>query len=114
MSEMIERVAAAMYWDRVNPEKGVVMLDVAVREWADLPDEHRPGIHVWHCKSFWREAARAAIVALRAPTEAMEDAPWRAGVQVYEPTDLTQVLDCISFKAVWQAMIDEALKAEAC
>ena len=57
------------------------------------------------------KAARAAIAEMRNPTEEMVDAPWRVNeVQIYEPTDLTQVLDCISFKAVYQAMIDEALR----
>jgi hypothetical protein len=51
------------------------------------------------------------VIVPREPTEAMLDAPWRAfpSVQLYEPTDLTQTLDSISFERVWRAMRDAAL-----
>lgn len=76
MSEMIERVAEAMYWQRVNPNRGSITLSVAVAPWAALAEERRHGILIWHCKSFWRNAARAAIKAMREPTENM----WEAGL----------------------------------
>ena len=58
----------------------------------------------------YEDGVRAVIAAMREPTEAMLDAPWRhPGIQVYEPTDLTQVLDCIPFAEIWKAMIDKAL-----
>jgi hypothetical protein len=96
MSEMIERVAEAMYWGRVNPNKGNICLSVAVAPWADLADEHRSGIQLWHCKSFWRESARHALEAMREPTDEMLLA---GGNQ----------LDCPREKQCWQAMIDAAL-----
>lgn len=61
---MIERMASAAYWQRVNPNIGHVTLSVAVKEWDALDDEHRSGIQIWHCKAFWRAAARAAYAAL--------------------------------------------------
>lgn len=58
------------------------------------------------------DIACAALHATREPTEAMLDAPWRAqpSVQLYEPTDLTQVLDCVSFARVWASMVAAALE----
>lgn len=57
------------------------------------------------------ELARAAIASMREPTDEMEDQAFKEpSVQVYEPEDLTQVLDCVSFKEIWRQMIDEALK----
>ncbi len=61
---LVEHVARAMYWQRANPDKGHVLLDVAVMRWEDLLDEHRPGLQLFNCKQFWRDAARAALAAV--------------------------------------------------
>ena len=92
---MIERVAI------------VIHSVVCWTEWADLPDENTS---FGTGKIERRKQARAAIEAMREPTEEMENAPWQASVQVYQPTDITQTLDSISFKRVYQAMIEAALK----
>jgi hypothetical protein len=49
----------------VAPDSGPVVLSVASMGWEDLLEEHSPGHQVWHCKGFWRQAARAAIEAMR-------------------------------------------------
>lgn len=67
--DKIEQVAQAMYWNRVNPSSFTVTLSVAVQPWECLADEYRSGIQIWHCKSFWRQAARAAIEAMREPRD---------------------------------------------
>jgi hypothetical protein len=55
--------------------------------------------------------ARAAIMAMREPTDAMVDAVWRApDVQVYDPPNPGQEMDAFDFKAAWRAMIDEMLR----
>lgn len=73
MSEMIERVARALAKQDAYP---------------DLPNEPAwPG---------WREVARAAIAAMREPTEAMRI----KGRYANEMSDAT---------ATWRAMIDAAL-----
>ncbi len=76
MSEMIERVAKAIS----ECHSG--------RDWRGMSE---------YGKDWWREEARAAIEAMREPTEAMETAG-----QV-DPLP-------ISTNASWKAMIDEALK----
>lgn len=63
---LAERIAEAMYWNRVDPGKGAVVLSIAVMPWRDLEDQHMSGLQVWHCKQFWRDAANAALVALAA------------------------------------------------
>lgn len=78
MSEMVERVARAIQatrgprenWDRVTP---------ATRD-------------------LWMADARAAIEAMREPTEAMTDAGWR---RIEERDDAAEN---------WRMMIDAALK----
>lgn len=92
--EMVERATRAAYAKAMSGSKNT---------WENA----RPTERV-----VWLAIITAAMDALREPTDAMLDAPWRAqpSVQLYEPTDLTQVLDCVSFERVWQAMIDAALK----
>ena len=77
---MIERVAAAM-WERTH--------DGRWDDWGDGQDESRI-IH--------REDARAAIEAMREPTEEMSHAGWRT--------------DSGISRVVWQAMIDKALNTD--
>ncbi len=82
MSEMVERVAQAIY-DRCN-------------HWDH--DDHLPAYSTltdgW--KAQWQDAARAAIEAMREPTEIMCVAP--------------EETRAIGAKRSWQAMIDAALK----
>jgi hypothetical protein len=83
MSEMRERVARAIHQERYGGQI----------PWGRFPDAEE------EC----RQEARAAIEAMREPTEAMmaavdcggEKADWLAGK---------------AWKAGWQAMLDEALK----
>lgn len=83
MSEMVERVAIALMDTTTEPHF----------PWDDQPEE---------IKTRWRFAARAAIAAMREPTDAMRCAglycgPWRA--------DSTE-----NPKGPWRRMIDAALK----
>ena len=58
-----------------------------------------------------REAARAAIAAMRKPTEAMQKAGFASDVVEVKgdwPADLPPIVTNVG--AAWQAMIDEALK----
>ena len=87
MSEMVERVARAVY--EVAP--------IGVRLWEDAPGATR---------DHWCRVARAAIAAMREPTEKMVMA---GGVQLlnrgeYEPTAADGAND------IWCAMIDVELK----
>ncbi len=76
MSEMVERVARVAR---------------AMVESRPIPEGHIRGDVDW---SFFRALARAAIAAMREPTEAMRKAAWNyIGVE----------------STVWQTMIDEAL-----
>lgn len=86
MSEMVERVAKAIAADES-------------RTWSEMD-----GVEVAMYFSF----ARAAIAAMREPTEAMANAPdvYRAGAvgghfDVCTPTD---------YAKIWQAMIDAAIE----
>jgi hypothetical protein len=89
MSEMVERMAAAMHADfrRRNPG--------AVHSWADLAAHADPV-----CEAF-RSEARSAIEAMREPTAAMQRA-WQGS----KPWDQDAL-------EVWQAMIDAALTEES-
>ncbi|WNV09937.1 hypothetical protein [Tardiphaga sp. 709] len=79
MSEMIERVAKAIY-----------------DAFATVGDYENP------TKEDIKNAARAAIEAMREPTEAMDAAAYAA--------DGTNMPLAITYKEAWQAMIDAALK----
>jgi hypothetical protein len=91
MSEMIERVARALFDD----------------EWPGEPLEEE-----WdHNRDAWRQKARAAIEAMREPTKAMlgdqgqpdprfDDLDYRL-----EPSEYPRALT-----KIWEAMIDAALK----
>lgn len=79
MSDIVEKVARAIYQ-------------------ADKPSHHAD----WEVaaktegnRAHWHKVARAAITAMRVPTEKMLEAPGVAGV---------------TMDADWPAMIDEALK----
>lgn len=76
MSEMVRRVKAA------------ILLAEGHQEWDELAP---------HWEETYTAMARAAIEAMREPTEAMD----RAGA-IYS--------DCNAATRVWQVMIDEALK----
>ena len=79
MSEMVERVAKELA--RVRQ----------AANWGELAEKGR---------EFWRKDARAAIAAMREPTEAMLSPPVAQRSWWEDMTPLT----------VWQAMIDEALE----
>lgn len=55
-----------------------------------------------------RAEARAAILAMREPTEAMLEAPERSDVLIWSP-EPGEGLDSINYDEVWYAMIDAAL-----
>lgn len=79
MSEMVERVARAM-------------CEKAGTDWSDTSgDEYAPALIN---RPFWMQQARAAIEAMRAPTD-------RMALVYADPTEA---------EMYWQAMIDEALK----
>ena len=105
--DMTERVAEAMYWNWFKPEtKSGILLDVAVRRWPDLPEDEPPekrGLRPFFYKAFWRAAARAAIEAMREPTEAMQE----AGLIQMPPLASNELAHVT--EPVWQAMIDAAL-----
>ena len=84
MSEVVERVAAALW--------GISGGDEDAWAWDECPEEQRAG---------YRIHARAAIEAMREPTESM----WAAGDDLvpFGP-------DVADPSAVYRAMIDEALK----
>jgi hypothetical protein len=90
MSEMIERVAKAMRADYIgshNPNR---------LAWEEIDDGMR---------AIWRQHARAAIEAMREPTEAMVSAmigPHYVGLDLEQATQRLQV-------CVWNAGIDAAL-----
>ena len=58
MSEMVERVARAIYEAKEGP----------FEKWADAPETWKPE---------WRIAAQAAIAVMREPTDEMIEAGWR-------------------------------------
>lgn len=82
MSEMVERVAVAIYSKHLGSSG---------HPWNDVPDEFREGMKI---------LARAAIAAMRDPTEAM----------LLAGGDLNSMGDYPSPGISWERMIDEALK----
>jgi len=81
MSEMVERVARAIFSSQQMP--------------GDDPDFLKA--HPW-TQSACLQASRAAIEAMREPTKAMVDAA--------DPYGIIRA----NFEAAWEDMIDEALK----
>jgi hypothetical protein len=101
-SEMVERVARALFKTEWHPaterHEGKASLDWE-REWPNS-------------REYWLESARAAVAAMRDPTQAMTEAASEA-VEKYEDEvrggDLTPTQHCLP-ETVWRTMIDEALK----
>ena len=106
MSEMVERVARALHEDEEPPS------DHWSPQWDDLREKYVDG-KPSHCKEYWRRKARAAIEAMREPTEAMvlsaakelaEEGQWdRLG-------ELPREYLRVDARVVYDAMIDKALK----
>jgi len=99
MSEMVERVAKAIYSRSYlgitgtgTPNAPLVITQVP---WERASETH----HKW-CIS----QAEAAITAMREPTEAMEIEGHGTAIDVDGGTHIVGATTC------WQAMIDEALK----
>lgn len=95
MSEMIERVARAMW----------------AHEWGEHA-EQQP--FEASCREYWLDAARIAISAIRSPTEAMvavgcEELPWGD-----EHGSVVSELDAQwrreALMPIWDGMLNEALK----
>jgi hypothetical protein len=80
MSDMVERVARAI------AAAGTIV------DWDEMSVA---------CQEQFTKEARAAIEAMREPTEAMVDAAWAS----WEDVEGSK-----GFVGAWQAMIDEALK----
>jgi hypothetical protein len=89
MSEIVERVARAIYLVPVGGRE-----DPYAQRWDELREKHQDA---------FRAIARAAIEAMREPTEAM-----MAGVDC--AGEKAEWLSGKAWKVGWQAMIDEALK----
>jgi hypothetical protein len=87
MSEMVERVARALFDETYNPAH--LSLDEA---WALNRND---------IQSYYRTSARVAMIAMREPTEAMMDAGMMSG---------SALLCDAEIRCHWQDMIDEALK----
>ena len=94
MSEMVERVAEAAYAKCMANSANLLPLppdlEVLVNEppWSELAEQFK--VH-------WREIARAAIEAMRKPTEAMVEGAWMSATAE-------------DAAGVWRDMIDKALK----
>lgn len=69
MSEMIERVAKALYeCDSSNPTARLMLRRGSRTPWADLPESQR---------DFWRYRTRAAIEAMRPDLRRLVDHVWQ-------------------------------------
>jgi hypothetical protein len=130
MSEIIERVAAAMYWQTVERASPDAAARGATVPWAGLPDDRNPVLSAWFCRRFWRDAARAAIKAvgvskitneLLAALRGMEalygnqyNAEYDWKMRNFDDYDQTEevvaALAAIESAEYFGAMIDEALK----
>ena len=73
------------------------MIERVARALADAERDRRPSM----AEPFAETLARAALAAMREPTDAMVDAAWTS----WEDREGSK-----GFVGVWQAMIDEALK----
>lgn len=90
MSEMVERVARALY------EADASNSSVRWESWPENKDRARKGLRI-KCGKY-RDRARAAIEAMREPTSEMIDAAWN---EAETQTEQAQ--------EVWCAMINAAL-----
>jgi hypothetical protein len=106
MNEMIERVAKALLARR--EESLSFSLGTTIQTWNEVPQ--------WHADLL--ADARAAIAAMREPTEAMSDAPASILCKIADAAAFDKAyladFDCCEDAAdtIWQAMIDAALKDE--
>ena len=92
MAEMVERVARAIY-----EASTLVMGDDAPDDWADIGPDHDKA------RAEWAKLARAAIEAMREPTNEMTVVGWKFA----ETRDA--ILGNGEIDALWRAMIDAAL-----
>jgi hypothetical protein len=91
MSEMIERVAMGIHAQRANSR---------LTKWEDCSEEYRNGT---------RRDARAAIEAMREPTDEMQSAGYLNAEHSIEAVgDLAPAPESQP-RLIWQAMIDAAL-----
>lgn len=88
MSEMVERVAKAIF------DRGSVLQ----KPWEEADDGHR---------EFYRSLARAAIEAMREPTEAMVDV---VAPSLFLPGVTTPKSERRTASSIFTGMIDAALK----
>ena len=96
MSEMVERVARAIADAGFDTQM--------------LRDDNSPTSHLTPEFHYWLKAARAAIEAMREPTEGMIAAAPRATEAPTEEVDCVLAISLPTPSFVWQAMIDEVLK----
>lgn len=89
VSEMIERVAKAMY----------------ALEWEKAPGI-KPDFMSGDHRQYWLKSARTAIEAMREPTFAMEQTGGRSKWLITGPA----LPGAMKATEIYQAMIDEALK----
>jgi len=99
---MIETVARAAYERMIEGIK--TMHPIPGQE---FPDEKWDGLAP-ELQQHWRDIARAAIAAMREPTEAMLEAGTTHGITAYRCT-MTQLRHGDA-EETWWAMIDAALK----
>lgn len=90
VNEMVERVAMALWLDSA---------DCGVSGWSQKFPFQRNA-------EAYRRIARAAIQAMREPTEKMSDAAYEVKVPGADLDDFC-VYDCAP--AIWRAMVDDAL-----
>lgn len=86
MSEIVERVAVAIF-KRARDES----------DWSEISEDERHQ---------WRADARAAIAAMREPTETMPMAGFHAA---FETSDEPVYVGDHEIRKMWRAMIDDAL-----
>lgn len=97
---MIERVARAMFAKLIADDDAYALAR------GDGPE------NITLDGSFdLRVLARAAIEAMREPTEAMAGAPYDANVRILTEAGAEPILDDAA-REVWQAMIDAALQED--
>lgn len=102
MSEMVERVAKAIWLCRNTGANDA--------DWADEREVARKGhrntdVH----EALWE--ARAAVKAMREPTEGMVKAADNAGALDWSP-EPGEGLDGVCWNDAWAAMIDTALSED--
>jgi hypothetical protein len=118
MSEMVERIAKAIYDLDPFIEDGEYVDGFMVSpggplswEQARARDSEFAPEYMLPITRYAMDAARAALRAQMVPTWQMVRSPWRRSVLVEEPSQ-SPAADPLEDTAceVWQAMIDEALK----